>query len=394
MNRIDAVRTSDAPPGGSHDPVVADRRTMRRRAWWLSIGFWGFELAFLELRRWLAQTDADPLALAFGRLAWLASGLLVGAVVYLALERKLHQPFHKTIWTAAALILLGGLVHSVGNVFLLDMIVAEPPRMAVVQYEVARFWMHFYFAWGASILALLYAQRAKREEESRIQAQKAAQSAQLQALHHQLKPHFLFNTLNSIAALILDGRANSAERLIRRLSDLLRSGLSSGPADKVRLAREIAVQAGYLEIERVRYPERLRFRIELPPELESALVPSGIFQALVESAVTDGVAVSPSPVTIRLSVRARDGRLELVVSDDAQRVPGGGNDQAIRHTEELLDIAYGGQGSVLVDGSEAGCEAVVVVPLHCEPSGTDAGKAGAAAQAPSFSRSSVQRSTS
>jgi signal transduction histidine kinase len=139
--------------------------------------------------------------------------------------------------------------------------------------------------------------------------------AQLESLKLQLHPHFLFNTLNTITALInTDPRA--AERMVSGLSDLLRLSLRSAPEPEVPLDRELEVLDRYVEIQTVRFKDRLTVAFEIDPSVRRALVPNLILQPLVENAIRHGIAPRAAPGRIEIRATRVDGRLALRVTDD------------------------------------------------------------------------------
>jgi hypothetical protein len=139
--------------------------------------------------------------------------------------------------------------------------------------------------------------------------------AQLDALRLQLHPHFLFNTLNAIAALAA-ADPTRAQRMLARLGELLRQTLEGDGAAEVSLERELALLAPYIDIQRMRFGDRLRFREEIAPDVRAALVPALILQPLVENAVQHGVSRRPDGATIVLRVERAGDRLGLEVEDD------------------------------------------------------------------------------
>jgi hypothetical protein len=134
--------------------------------------------------------------------------------------------------------------------------------------------------------------------------------SRLQALRMQLNPHFLFNTLNAAVALVRSD-ASAAEQILVRLGDLLRRTFRDGELDQVPLAREAEFVRQYLEIQALRFAERLVFAVEVPRELERALVPGLLLQPLAENAVVHGIRNESDVVQVR--VRARRERDELVM---------------------------------------------------------------------------------
>ena len=125
-------------------------------------------------------------------------------------------------------------------------------------------------AWAALYLALVNAEQALAAERRERRVPAAAKAAELRSLRYQINPHFLFNTLNSLSALVMTGQARPAERMIQTLSTFYRRSLAEDPTGDIPLAEEIGCRQLYLEIEAVRFPERLRTRIDVPAELARA----------------------------------------------------------------------------------------------------------------------------
>ena len=136
-------------------------------------------------------------------------------------------------------------------------------------------------AWCALYLALLTGEKARAAEKREGTYKRAAKAAELRSLRYQVNPHFLFNTLNSLSALVLTGKTQAAERMIQTISTFYRRSLADDPTADVPLREEFALQKLYLDIEAVRFPHRLRAVYKLPPELEDAKVPGLILQPLV-----------------------------------------------------------------------------------------------------------------
>ncbi|MGO4836329.1 sensor histidine kinase, partial [Rhizobiaceae sp. 2RAB30] len=176
--------------------------------------------------------------------------------------------------------------------------------------------MSLFFGWSCLFLALLYSFEVRDGERRLAAAREEALSAQMQALRYQVNPHFLFNTLNSMAGLIEEGSSGSAREMVLRLSAFLRTTLALDPMQDVRLEDEIALQSGYLDIERNRFSDRMIVKIDIAPELHNALVPSLILQPLVENAVKQGVGRTPGQVEISISTTSDDEYLSLVVEND------------------------------------------------------------------------------
>lgn len=199
-------------------------------------------------------------------------------------------------------------------------------------------------AWAALYYALVNAEQARAAERREGEYRRAAKAAELRSLRYQVNPHFLFNTLNSLSALVMTGKGDAAERMIQSLSGFYRRSLAGDPTADHPLEQEVAQQRLYLEIEGVRFPDRLRIEIDVPPELADTSVPGMILQPLVENAVRYGVSAVSRPVTVRLSARRDGEQLVLEVSDDG---PGctstahGGFGIGLANVRDRLAARYG-----------------------------------------------------
>ncbi|HEX5644746.1 MAG TPA: histidine kinase, partial [Erythrobacter sp.] len=164
-------------------------------------------------------------------------------------------------------------------------------------------------AWCSIYLALLTGEQARAAERREQEFRNAAKAAELRSLRYQVNPHFLFNTLNSLSSLVMTGKADRAEQMIQTMSRFYRHSLADDPTGDVLLADEFDLQKLYLDIETVRFPERLRCVFDLPAELSDARVPGMILQPLVENSVKYAVSPVSRPVTITIAAREEFDRL-------------------------------------------------------------------------------------
>ena len=188
--------------------------------------------------------------------------------------------------------------------------------------------------------------------------------AQLQALRMQLNPHFLFNTLNAVSSLMLRD-INAANKMISRLGELLRLTLEKSDQQEVSLEQEIQFLRRYLEIEQIRFGERLQLKLEVDPSTLAAAVPNLILQPLVENAVRH--AIEPQETGGRIHLRsARDnGRLVLQVSDDGPGLTEKPERIGLSNTRERLRKLYGGnQQFDLTANPTGGVTASLAIPFH------------------------------
>ncbi len=210
-------------------------------------------------------------------------------------------------------------------------------------------------AWGAIYLALLIAEQARVSERREGEYRRAAKAAELRSLRYQINPHFLFNTLNSLSSLVITGRNEAAETMIQSLAGFYRRGLSEDSTGDHPLSEEIELQRLYLEIEAVRFPDRLALVVEVPEDLGAVPVPGMILQPLVENAVKYGVARSTRPVTLTISARSEFGRLVVSVVDDG---PASGNEEhgmgiGLANVRDRLSARFG-DGAAFVSGPVPG----------------------------------------
>ena len=179
-------------------------------------------------------------------------------------------------------------------------------------------WYFLFAAWAAFYVAMSYARQLRAADRHAAMLAREAQEAQLRALRYQINPHFLFNTLNSLSSLILSQKTDVAERMLMNLSTFFRATLSADPTADVPLEEEIKLQRLYLDIEQIRFPDRLTVEVDVPEALQSARVPVLILQPIVENAVKYGVAKSRKPVTVRITAYEEAGRLHIKVKDDGE----------------------------------------------------------------------------
>ncbi|HEX6746420.1 MAG TPA: histidine kinase [Longimicrobium sp.] len=213
--------------------------------------------------------------------------------------------------------------------------------------------------------------RQRQDEATRLQAETAQLRAQLaearlSALRSQVDPHFLFNTLNAVSALV-ERDPKGVRRMIARLSELLRHSLEGAGDAEVTLAKEMEFVERYLEIMRIRFQGTLEVETEVEGGVMDALVPNLVLQPLVENAVKHGVSRMKSGGRIHISARRDDGRVVLSVRDNG---PGLGAETpregvGVRNTRQRLEQLYGdAQALVLRPADGGGVEAEVVLPYH------------------------------
>jgi len=228
------------------------------------------------------------------------------------------------------------------------------------------YWLIPFTLWYLLVLILESGRKARVREANLSAALIAARDAEIRALHYQVNPHFLYNALNAIATLILDGRNAHAERMVLRLSDFFRSSLTRDPLAEVRLADEVAQQRLYLELEELRYPDCLEIVVNVPAELADAEAPSLILQPLVENAVKHGVHAPGQLTRIEIAAWAEGDSLVVQVTDNG---PGGGGPAGtgvgIANVRKRLEARFGRRAGVEAGPHpERGYVAQITLPLR------------------------------
>jgi len=332
-----------------------------RLAIWQLLVFYVW-IAFTPMILWLGRR------VKFERSHWLRSlslHLLCGSLItlfYLAIYTcltRLLQIYPR--WQAS---LFEQFVHFTGMFFHLDL-----------------------FTYGAILGIALAADYYRKYHENELQsAELRAQlsQAQLEALRLQLQPHFLFNTLNSIVGLIRNDENKDAIRMTSGLSKLLRHVLEHAGRQEVTLGEEIEFLSRYLEIQQMRFSDRLTVEMKIDPDTIEASVPSLILQPIVENALRHGVAAREAPGRVSLSASRHNGLLEINVYNDGPTLPRGWRLEdcsgiGLANTRARIAQLYGRAGQLEVHNrDQSGVQATLTVPfltLHrAEDNGAALGK--------------------
>jgi two-component system, LytTR family, sensor kinase len=213
-------------------------------------------------------------------------------------------------------------------------------------------------AWSVLYFMIKYYQLFQEVQKSALKSAAMAHEAQLKMLRYQLNPHFLFNTLNAISTLVLERETEAANRMVTRLSSFLRHSLDNDPMQKVTLEQELTALQLYLDIEKVRFEERLTLELDIQKEAAGALIPSLLLQPLVENAIKYGIARSEEGGHLRIAARVFAGDLLLELSDDGpgvELVDGQlptANGVGLRNTRERLAELYGNRHSFRLSATD------------------------------------------
>jgi signal transduction histidine kinase len=352
---------------------TGDRRRSRvalEVATYSILGFWLFYVIIATTQSLIVGWD-NQFELVQRRIAVTIAGIALTFLLYGVLRKVDDRSFGERIavaFVAAIPCAIGiGLVnYYFFNAYRPEVIYRDPemlremirhPYLAKNVAEIAVSRYFFLIAWAALYLAISYASET-REAERRVAAfAQTANEAEIRALRYQVNPHFLFNTLNSLSSLVMTGRSHEAESMIMNLSTFYRTSLSGDPMDDVPLTEEVRLQRLYLDIEAVRFPDRLKTEIDVPEELMQLCVPGLILQPLVENAIKYGVSKASRPVTISISARSERGKLVLTVADNGKG-PGDsaehGTGVGLANVRDRLQARFGSKAGLVTHAPNGG----------------------------------------
>jgi len=332
------------PIRGDDEIAVEERRTICV----LIVTFWSL-VKIMYLLRTGALDSLEALSLAFAGVRAVSQTLVVvvcGGLsygVYLVLSRfrsartsaQVAVTALCTVGFVLALSVYGDVMESIG------VIESRIGWTARVRETAVQGWAPFTL-FSAAVLTIIKTNETRRRERQAAALERAVHEARLRALRHQVDPHFLYNTLNSVSTLILDGRYGQADEMVMRLSEFFRTSLANNGAGDVTLERELALQSAYLEIEKIRFGEQLDVHFDMPDGLANALVPSFILQPLVENVVKHGLGASDATTRLTVSAARADGRLRLEVENrGSSRASKGGSGIGLRNVRDRLQARFG-----------------------------------------------------
>jgi signal transduction histidine kinase len=260
---------------------------------------------------------------------WWAWAALTPVVFAKARRFPLRLPVNgRTVTVHVIFCLVATVVYSVVYTFVNVFLAATPPRttLSLLLFRTLIGWLPITVLVYVGLVSaghwMELATREREREQRTLALEAQLAGAQLQALRMQLHPHFLFNTLNTIAALVREQDVTASVRLISQLGDVLRQVLRSAEQQEVALAEELAFTGRYLEIEQVRFADRLCVRWAADDDVRGALVPYLILQPLVENALRHGIARREEAGLVEIGAQRRGDRLVLWVRDDGPGLMG------------------------------------------------------------------------
>lgn len=364
-----------------------------RQAAWLGFSVWTLSCVLFVLPTYVGAGELPPAFLEHVAVLYLV-GIALTSLVHLAAVRVRQRPLATKLATMVLAVLGAAALLGVAD-FLATWWLRIPTRDDPFATLTRTFNNVVGFVWLygliAAILVIIQANRTVRERERELadartaeiearalaaRAEAAASAARLAALRYQLNPHLLFNALNAASSLVVTQRNDQAEALLSRLSTFLRTTLVTDPASSVSVGQELATIETYLDIETVRFGERLQVVLDCPPELEDARVPSFILQPLVENAVKYAVAPTRDTVTLRILVTRDGDDLVIRVEDDGDPLKAagvrGGTGVGLANIRQRLAVLHGDRGSLQATPLPRGYRATLRLPLTQAAAATQA----------------------
>lgn len=357
------------------NPWLADgsvRQSGLRIGGWVAVGLWtAVALVFASTSM---QQGGEPNLWLPGYVGvGVTGGLLSLPVLYAGAVAGSSRTRWRFLWVAAAAV-AAACAQSVADVAVLwavdralqpDGLLRPGPNWPASFRFNIMLYIWIYALYGTAVVLVFALLNARGAERRLLQVQAAADRARLEALRLQINPHFLFNSLNAAVSLIGLGRTTDAEAVLLRLSDLFRSSLASPSDDVVPLEAEFEIVEAYLQIESIRFGDRLTVVFDLPDDLRNAAWPHFLLQPLVENAIKHGTACTTLPTTVSVKA-AREAGTTLVVSVENDQTPhagevGGG--VGLRNTRERLTVLFGDQADLKTFSEHGKFVARIHLPL-------------------------------
>jgi sensor histidine kinase YesM len=358
---------------GSHPPTA---RASRASTWLLLAAFGALTLltavqGYLSRR---ASAEAAPLAevLGVGAAAWVSWLALAPLVILLGRRvpftratwpraMLVHMSFMLLCYVLSVLVLIG---LSVGLLAPTEQVTGEMVTRTLLTSSRLSLAI-FTYAIILTIDRMLQTRETLRLRElqaTRLEQQ--ATQARLDALAARLEPHFLFNALQSVSALI-DSDPARARTMIAQIGDLLRDTLVAPTSGDVTVREELQLLGRYLAIEEARFADRLQVEWDIAPDIETVSVPRFLLQPIAENALRHGLAPKPSAGRLRISAARRDTHLRLVLWNDGVPLPRAPRDGlGLATTRERLTTRYGASATLVLRAAEGGgVETVITVPV-------------------------------
>lgn len=307
--------------------------------------------------------------------------LLVGVIMGVGLSMTM-RPIFQLFWDFHVAIRV---IVAIFTAYICSLIWVVPYNFAfwsiIRNNYIPNTWMGYFFGvsqifyiflcWICLYFGIKFYKGMQEAKQRALLAAALAQEAQLKMLRYQLNPHFLFNTLNTISTLILDQQNKLANKMLSRLSKFLRHSLESDALQKISLASELKALNLYLNIEKVRFEERLVLTFDISDEAQQCLIPSLILQPITENAIKYAIGQSIEGGTLLFKAHCDAEKLYLSINDDGPGLSGEKNNSGtgvgLRNTQERLQEFYGDAYEFnMINGITQGLEVQITIPKEVQ----------------------------
>lgn len=363
-NKADRHSTQPTLPGG---PLAQGRRDywIAQASGWGALGAlgvyasWGgptsYVLWFSFAKLFCALTG---LGLSHGWRAWLRRhGWIAGQQGALLLVRM-------AIGLAALSILQTGAVLVADLLFRHGALVSDRSDLASTLLILTLLWYFVFALWTLLYTLALSRRRATQLEIDKLQLEIHVKDAELRALQAQVNPHFFFNSMNSIRALMFQDVPGAA-RAMSQLSGMMRHNLQAGMADTARLDDELTALQAYLGMEKLRFEERLQLTQHIDPGLEAVALPPMLLQTLVENAIKHGVERSVGPCQVRITAAREDQAVMLRVANQGRLAPDSDSTRlGLANAARRLQLLFGPGAGCLLTEHDGWVVAAVTLPAE------------------------------
>lgn len=304
---------------------------------------------------------------------WILLAAVLPFVLRLGLRYPLVPARGRIVAMHAAIFLAVSIAHALADAWAVTFASPEVVRYFGMIPRLTRSWLNTMppmVSMFVGVLIAAWGMNEARERQRRTlraaQLETQLQSARLAALRAQLQPHFLYNTLNGIAALVSDVQPARAVAAIEQLGELLHASLREDGREEITVDEEVALAERYLALQGMRFGDRLRYEWHVAPEVADCLVPVLLLQPIVENAVVHGLETGEESLTVRVEAFATPEGLEIIVENDGMSLESGeqrakGHGVGLAATRARLMTAYGDRASLTLRPREGGGVRVRIV---------------------------------
>jgi len=350
------------------DHALGTLGTARRDYWLCQLAGWG-SLAVVAVLASSQGSAESVLRFSLAKLACILTGLGLSHLWHQFLrshgwlDRNRTFPFMKILGCLAVLaalqlgcLLLADLVFRKGALF------DEREGLAIGLLMLFFIWFGAFLVWTLCYAMVLSRRRALRFELEKLELEVSVKDAELRALQAQINPHFFFNSLNSIRALIYQD-ADSAARAVGQLAGMMRHTLQAGQTSTVRLADELAAVDAYLGMEKLRFDERLQLALDIEPGLDDVAMPPMILQTLVENAVKHGVERSVEACRITIGAKRAGTQVLVSVANDGTLAEASASTRlGLANASKRLALLFGPAATCTLRQQDGAVVATIVLP--------------------------------